>query len=273
MLKAQKSFISQNLRFLRQTRSYTQASLANDLDMTRVKYASYESAINKNPPVEDLMRVSTYFKISIDTLVKVNLQKLSKSQFNELLAGNDTFVSGSKLRVLATTVNSDNKDNIEYVPVKAKAGYLNGYQDPEFVTSLPSFHLPVVKNDRKHRLFPVTGDSMLPFPENAFMIGEYVDDWANIKDGEKCLIISLEQGFVLKEVYNSLKKDKTLLLKSTNTLYKPYEMNVENILEIWRFAGYIDLKWPQQAFSIDEVLSEVDLLKSKIVKLQPARSY
>lgn len=272
-MKATKSFISQNLRFLRQEKGCTQINLASDLGMTRVKYASYESAINKNPPVEDLMRVSTYFKISIDTLIKVELQKLSKSQFNELLVGNDTFLTGRKLRVLATTVNQENKDNIEFVPVKAKAGYLNGYQDPEFVTSLPSFHLPVVKKDRKHRLFHVTGDSMPPFPESAFMIGEYVDDWATIKDGEKCLVISLEQGFVLKEVYNRLKKDGTLLLKSTNTFYKPYEMKIEDILEIWRFTGYIDLKWPKQAFSMEEVLLEVDSLKEKMIKLQLARSY
>jgi hypothetical protein len=101
------------------------------------------------------------------------------------------------------------------------------------------------------------------------MIGEYVDDWVTIKDGEKCLIISIEQGFVLKEVYNQLKKDKTLLLKSTNTLYKPYEIRVEEIREIWRFAGYIDLKWPQPEFLMSQVLLEVDKLKAKIENLQP----
>jgi hypothetical protein len=74
---------------------------------------------------------------------------------------------------------------------------------------------------------------------------------------------------VLKEVYNQLKKDKTLLLKSTNTLYKPYEIRVEEIREIWRFAGYIDLKWPQPEFLMSQVLLEVDKLKAKIENLQP----
>lgn len=266
-----KSHIGGNLRFLRENKNLTQKKLAESLSMSRVKYASYESAVNKNPPLEDLMRISAYFKISIDTLIKVELQKLSTSRFNELLNGNDTFITGSKLRVIATSVDKENKDNIEYVPIKAKAGYLNGYQDPEFIASLPAFHLPIIKNDRKQRLFPVTGDSMLPFPENAFMIGEYVNDWTTIKDGEKCLIISTEKGFVLKEIYNQLKKDKTLLLKSTNSLYKSYTVNVDEIREIWRFAGYIDLKWPQQVFPMDAVLQEIDILKAKIESLIPAQ--
>lgn len=273
MPKLNRSYLSQNLRFLRNEKALTQHNMAANLGMSRGKYASYESAVNKNPPLEDLMRISTYFKISIDTLIKVELQKLSKARFNELQAGNDTFITGSKLRVMATTVSASNKENIEFVPIKAKAGYLHGYQDPEFIASLPTFHLPIIKNDRKYRLFPVTGDSMLPFPENAYVIGEYIDDWALIKDGEKCLIISSEQGFVLKEVHNQLKRDKILLLKSTNSLYKPYVMPVEDIREIWRFAGYIDLKWPRQAISINEVLNEVNVLKTKIENLQPSAGY
>ena len=260
------SYISSNLRFLRNEKSLTQQDLAQSLDMTRVKYASYENSVNKNPPVEDLMRISTFFNISIDALIKVELPKLSKVRLNELFAGNDTFIAGSKLRVLATTVNPENRENIEFVSIKAKAGYLNGYEDPEYISSLPAFHLPVIKKDHKYRLFSVTGDSMLPFPEDAFMIGEYVDDWFSIKDGEKCLVISNEQGLALKEVYNQLKKDKTLILKSTNPIYNPYKIEAQNILEIWRFAGYIDLEWPQTFLSTNAILAEIDLFKKNIAK-------
>mgnify|MGYP003529902888 CR=1 FL=1 len=263
-----KSYINQNLRFLREEKGVTQQVLADILNMTRVKYASYESKINKNPPIEDLIRISTYFKISIDSLLKVELQTLSKQHYKELQDGNDSFMSGSKIRVIATTVDKENNENIEFVPLKAKAGYLNGYRDPEFVTTLPTFHLPILKNDRKYRLFPVTGDSMIPFPDNAFMIGEYVDNWLNIKDGEKCLVISSKEGFVLKEIFNNLKRDKTLLLKSTNHSYTPYVIDVQHILEIWRFAGYIDLKWPKYQFSAEHVLAEIDLLKENILKLK-----
>jgi transcriptional regulator with XRE-family HTH domain len=259
-----KSSLTQNLRFLRKEKGITQQSLANELNMTRVKYASYENGVNKNPPIEDLIQISAYFKISIDSLIKIELQDLSEKNFKELQAGNDSFMTGSKLRIIATTIDKENNNNIEFIPLKAKAGYLRGFHDPDFISSLPTFQLPIIKNDRKYRLFSVSGDSMIPFPDKAYMIGEYVDNWLAIKDGEKCLIISSQEGFVLKEVYNNLKTNKTLLLKSTNAAYKPYTINVEDILEIWRFSGYIDLNWPQQILSSENILAEIDALKQNI---------
>ena len=261
------SYIESNLRFLREHKGLTQNVLADDLEMTRAKYSSYENGVNRNPPVEDFIRIAAYFKISIDSLIKVELQKLSEHKFKELQSGNDDFITGTKIRVLATTIDKNNKENIEYVPIKAKAGYLNGYHDPDFISSLPTFNLPILKNDRKYRLFPVIGDSMIPFPENAYMIGEYVQNWFEIKDGEKCLVIAKEQGFVLKQVYNQLKKNKSLLLRSTNLTYSSYEIQAEDILEVWRFKGYIDLNWPKQLFSPDLVIEQVDRLKENILKL------
>ena len=43
-------------------------------------------------------------------------------------------------------VDSKNRDNIELVPVKAKAGYTAGYNDPEFISSLPTFQLPFLRH-------------------------------------------------------------------------------------------------------------------------------
>jgi transcriptional regulator with XRE-family HTH domain len=261
------SYLTSNLKFLREKKGVTQQALSEQLDMSRSKLNSYENGVNNNPPAEDLMRFSDLYKISIDTLLRVDLLKLSETKFKELQAGNDSFITGTNLRVLSTTVDKNNKENIEFVPLKAKAGYLAGFHDSEFINSLPTFHLPILKNDKKHRLFPVTGDSMLPFPENAFMIGEYMENWTEIKDGEKCLVISKEQGFVLKEVYNQLKKNKTLLLKSTNPIYSPYEIQAQDILEVWKFKGYVEMNWPQQYFSPEVVLNQIDKFKEGILKL------
>lgn len=73
--------------------------------------------------MEALINFSNYFKISIDTLLRVDMSKLSDLQLRELELGYDSYVRGTKLRVLATTVDSKNRENIELVPAKAKAGY------------------------------------------------------------------------------------------------------------------------------------------------------
>jgi len=52
------------------------------------------------------------------------------------------YIKGSNLRVLATTVDIANNENIEMVAEKAKAGYTTGYADPEFISELPVFQFP-----------------------------------------------------------------------------------------------------------------------------------
>src|SRR5690606_16157076 len=129
-----------------------------------------------SPSIEDLLKCSDLFKISIDTFLRVPLSELDEVKIHELEAGNDAFLSGSRIRVLATTVNSDNEDNIELVPLKAKAGYLAGFGDPIYVEALPSFRLPNLDSDRKYRMFQTEGDSMLPVPESAYVIGSYLSE-------------------------------------------------------------------------------------------------
>lgn len=169
-------YFNTNIKILRQRKNRTQDIVANELGVTRSTLNSYENGSIKNPTLDMLIGFSKYFKLSIDTLVKVDLSKLSDFQLSELEKGNDVYVSGSRLRVLATTVDSQNRENIEVVPIRAKAGYQSGYADPEFIKKLPTFQLPILLNDRKYRMFQLSGDSMLPIPDKAWVIG--LSRWA-----------------------------------------------------------------------------------------------
>jgi len=64
------------------------------------------------------MAFSKYFGISIDTLVKTDLAVLPESQVRQLERGYDVYIRGTSLRILATTVGTDNEENIELVPRK-----------------------------------------------------------------------------------------------------------------------------------------------------------
>jgi len=57
------------------------------------------------------------------------------------------------------TVNEEGEENINFVGVKARAGYLDGYADPEYMESLPSFSMPMLKNGT-YRCFEIKGNSM-----------------------------------------------------------------------------------------------------------------
>ena len=62
-----------------------------------------------------------------------------------------------------------------FVPVKAAAGYLAGYADPEFIDELNTFTLPMLAPG-KYRAFEIVGDSMLPTQSGSVIVGERVGD-------------------------------------------------------------------------------------------------
>ena len=71
--------------------------------MKRSTLNNYEISVAR-PGMETLMAISDYYKIAIDTLIRVDLAKLPESQVRQVERGYDVFIRGSDLRVLATTV-------------------------------------------------------------------------------------------------------------------------------------------------------------------------
>jgi transcriptional regulator with XRE-family HTH domain len=263
-------YFSSNIKILRNRRKRTQDVVAGELGMSRSTLNSYENASIKNPTLDALMVFSKYFRLSIDTMVKVDLSKLSDFQLSELERGNDVYVTGSRLRVLATTVDSQNRENIEVVTLKAKAGYKNGFADPEFIRKLPTFQLPLLLSDRKYRMFQISGDSMLPIPDKSWVIGEYLENWYDIKDGEAYIILTQEEGLVFKVAVNQLRKKKNLILKSLNTLYEPYELHIGDIREVWKFCNYMTNELPDNTFTKDELLSKIMRLEHEVKGIREA---
>jgi hypothetical protein len=199
-----------------------------------------------------MVKFSEYFKVSIDSLLKIDLTKLGELKLKDLLAGNDVYMMGSKIRVLSITVDKNNKENTEYVPIKAKAGYRSGYNDPEFIATLPKFSLPNLPRSGTFRMFPTTGDSMLPIPENSDVIAQYVQDWNSIKPGTPCIVILKgEQDFVFKLV--TIQSDGKILLRSLNKSYAPYTVSSGEILEIWKYYKHQTDTLPQSETDLQEL--------------------
>ncbi|MCF0059098.1 LexA family transcriptional regulator [Dyadobacter sp. CY356] len=252
-MNSQKIFFGINIKFLRERRKMNQESLAEKLSLTRSKLNALENGHTKAPQPDDYLRFSDFFKISVDSLLRVNLAKLSELKLRELEAGNDVYMTGSNIRVLAITVNDQNKENVEYVPVKAKAGYRSGYSDPEFLAKLPRFNLPNLPKSGTFRMFPTVGDSMLPIPEKSDIITEYVQDWKSLKPDTLCIVILKgEQDFVFKQV--TVNEDGTILLRSINSLYQPYTVSAHDIIEIWKYRSFLSQSIPNATTNQDQMM-------------------
>jgi transcriptional regulator with XRE-family HTH domain len=260
-----------NIKFLRNRKKITQDVAAIGLNVSRSTLNSYENGSIKNPTLEALLTFSKYYKISIDTLIKIDMTKLSSYQLSELEKGRDVFLTGSKLRVIATTVDSRNKENIEVVPLKAKAGYRNGYADPDFISKLPVFQLPILFNDRKYRMFQVSGDSMLPIPDKSWIIGEYVENFYDIRDNHPYVLLTQDDGIVFKIAFNNLRKKKSLLLKSLNAEYQPYEISITEVKEVWKFCNFISSEIPEMK---NELILKIEKIEQEMKTIKGlAQSY
>src|SRR6185369_15226233 len=144
-----------------------------------------------------------------------------------------TDLTGKNLRVLAITVDDENKENIEMIPAKAAAGYLTGYADPEYIQELNKFRLPFLPVGT-YRAFEIKGDSMLPVQPGSVIVGEYVDNWKQIKDGHTYIVLSKHDGIVFKRLFNQIEENGTLILRSDNTSYPAYSIKVDEVLEVWK---------------------------------------
>ena len=256
-----------NVQFLRKRKQISQADLAGELGIKRSSLSGYELG-NSEPNFENLLKFSDFFKITIDKLLKVDLTKISALYLSQLEQGIDIDITGGKLRVLATTVDSQNEENIELVPVKAKAGYSTGFGDPDFIKVLPTFQLPFLDRNKKFRTFQISGDSMPPVSDKSWVTGEFIQNWNTVKDGYPYIIVTVNDGVVFKNVYKQYEKNQSLLLCSTNPIYEPYEININEVNEIWKFVNYISDEIPEPNLSRDQLSSSMLSMQKEIREIK-----
>lgn len=223
------SILADNMRYLRAKLNLSQQKVADSLLITRGRYAKYEDGASE-PPIMILMKISKYYKVSIDLLVSVDVRKYS---LDEIFKLPDNRI------VLPIKVDKHGENRIEIVPHKAQMGYLSGYSDPEYIESLQTISLPFLRNG-KYRAFPAGGDSMPPYNDGTFIVGKYIENRDDLKIGRTYIFITRNDGIVYKRY---AKKGKSgSVVSSDNQFYEPYEIEWENVLEIWEFACSINTR-------------------------------
>jgi phage repressor protein C with HTH and peptisase S24 domain len=177
-------------------------------------------------------------------LVSKELSQMSNKELDAVVGAWKGEASGQNLRVLATVVNAQNEEEIELISEKVSAGYTSGYSDPSYLQELPTLRLPFLSKDRKYRAFPIIGDSMPPVVHGSYVVGEFVQDWLRLASNTACIVVTKEDGIVFKYVQNLLQEQQILRLSSSNPLYAPFDVNVSEVIEVWRFVSYISRELP-----------------------------
>jgi transcriptional regulator with XRE-family HTH domain len=264
---AHEMYWSVNIKFLRLRRRLSQEALAEKLGISRVKLNAHENGRTSNPTIDDLINFSELFRISIDSLLKIDLSKLSDQKIKDLEQGSELFMKGSQIRVLAVTVDKEEKENVEYIPVQAKAGYRSGYSDPEFLAKMPKFNLPNLPKNGTFRMFPTVGDSMLPVPEGSDIITRYVQDWTSLKPETPCIVILKgDQDFVFKQV--TIQKDGTMVLQSFNKQYFAYTVPVSEVIELWEYYSFHSKQLPEPQTDMQQLMKMLQEMQMEIKEIK-----
>ncbi len=226
-------YLSQNIKALRQGKDFSQAELAKELSISREMVNAYERG--SQPPLEVMIGMSSLFKVTLDQFVKQDLTQ--KTENHKAFYEHDLDLEGKHLRLLTLTLDSNGNENIALINHKAQAGYSSGYADPSFFEQLPMFSLPFLDRTQTYRCFQISGDSMLPMKDGEWIIGSYVQNWKEIKAGKKYIVALKSEGVVFKRVYPELDRNQ-LLLVSDNAIYKPYNVYLKDVIEVWEFSSY-----------------------------------
>ena len=244
------STAGQNLKYLRKLRGWTQEEFAVKLGIKRSLLGAYEEE-RAEPRIEVLEVVGDMFKLTLDELLR-----------KELSDAKGSYLSKRRAQKLVTASNE-----IQIVPVKAAAGYLAGYADPEFLDELNTFTLPMLAPGT-YRAFEIVGDSMLPTPSGSVIVGEKIDDLEEVKSNQTYIVVSRNEGIVYKRVMKNNKSRTKLTLVSDNTAYQPYNVNADDVIEVWKAQMVISKANTQQRWDVNQLASLVSNLQEQVSSLK-----
>ena len=256
------SYAGKNLKYIRKQREWTQEEMANQLQIKRSLVGAYEEE-RAEPRLEVQEAICALFNISLEEFLFQDLSQKGSSV-------DDTGAGMSYLdrrRSMKMDKSSSAAPIVPFVPVKAAAGYLAGYADPEFLDELNTFTLPMLAPG-DYRAFEIIGDSMLPTPSGSVIVGEKVSSLKEVKNSNTYIVVSNADGVVYKRIITNDDHQEKLTLLSDNPLYEPYQVNSQDIVEIWKAVYVLQKAGAQPMWDVDQLAGVVNSLQDKISTLK-----
>jgi transcriptional regulator with XRE-family HTH domain len=244
------SVANRNLKYLRKLRGWTQEEFAQKLKIKRSLLGAYEEE-RAEPRIDILEIVADLFRLTLDDLLRKDLSETK---------GN--YIAKRRAQKMAM-----GRPEIPFVPVKAAAGYLSGYADPEFVDELNTFTLPMLSGG-DYRAFEIIGDSMMPTPSGSVIVGEKIPNLEEVKSNQTYIVVSKTDGIVYKRIMKNNRQKNKLTFVSDNPAYQPYVVSADDILEVWQAQMVISKANLQQRWDVDQLAGLVNNLQQQVTTLK-----
>ena len=238
--------LSENIKFLRKKHHLSQQQLADVLNIPRTTLGDYERG-HTEPNLDTLLQLAKHFALPVDQLLREKLWHKELEIINQ-----------PDFKVLAISVDRHNRQNIEYVAAKAQAGYLQNFQDPEYIQELPKLYFPNIP-EGTYRAFEIQGDSMYPLSSGSVIICSYVERLEEIKNDKTYVIATHLDGVVYKRIVVN-PDGISLTAISDNPVYPPFKIPYRDIAELWQYYAHISFT--------DSKVAQENMLEQKISDIQ-----
>ena len=155
--------------------------------------------------------------------------------------GTNQYLSTSNVSVIpkVVTVDANENENMVLVNAKAAAGYPQNIQDTSWYRQLPAFDIPLPEfRNATYRGFQVEGDSMLPnLRPGEWVLAKAVESIQDVS-ANKMYVVVLHDAVLVKKLEKSPNGNKMSLI-SLNETYPPYEVDMQQIQELWQVNSKI----------------------------------
>jgi transcriptional regulator with XRE-family HTH domain len=273
-------YFSANLKYLRQTKGVTQAEIEASTGIERTTWSNYERG-KSYPNLKLFHTIANFFGIPEDDLLNSDLSHVNLNSEGETaengqsvnLNVNQSVNLNAQIEATSpgiyqgmpavVTVDTSGRDNVVFVPVKARAGYLLGYGDGDYISTLPAYSIPGL-HGATYRAFEVDGHSMFnTLHDHDVVIAKWATS-ADFRDDRVFVIVTKTDGMLVKRC---IFREGKIIAKSDNNHkgeYPTIVLELAEVAEIW----YVVQRWTRQLSQPGEIFRRVIDLEAKMALLE-----
>lgn len=168
------------------------------------------------------------------------------------------------------TMDTQERENMIMVPIKASAGYANNMQDTDWYQELPAFQIPLPQyKEGSFRAFQVRGDSMLPVLQpGEWVMGKAVESIRQANDNRIHVVVTADTVVVKKLRKSEIQNQVNLI--SLNRDYPVIEQSIDTIRELWEVNSKLsfDLDAHEGEEAMISLKQGLDSLRDEIAQLK-----
>lgn len=205
--------------------------IREDLQLTQIEFAE---KIGVKKTTADIERGRT--KLSGE-VIKELLRQFSINPLWIYGESEQKYLNLSNVSTMPKVITTDTAGNETMVLVnqRAAAGYPQNIEDSAWQKQLPAFQFPLPEyRNATYRGFQVEGDSMQPnLFSGEWVLGKAVSNLDYITEGKIYVIVTMDSVLV-KKIYRIPGVINKIRLVSINSDYSPFELNVDQLQEVWQ---------------------------------------